>query len=917
MRKFLLCVCLLLFTVSCQTMESGRIRKSSVTPEEVADSLRKIRQWEEYMNLFGDSDVSVRTVLGLTEGYLDARDLLFKKDLEEYEVDMELYGKGMLKKKPERPVYDYNELIRRFTAFRDRYQYGRGADAIRYVLGYALYEQGRRDSAVEVFEDLVKNYPASEYMGEVSFRLGEFYFETNQVEEARQAYARILNDPMSNFYENALYKLGWVYYKLGDLRQSLDMFIAVADRRWDGSLKADGLMDESVNCIIMTMGRFKEMEKVAGYLEPMRAREYTPLVLDRFGSSLVEQTRYDDAIFIYRFITSRFPDIPTAPFVYDSLADLYERTGNEKEALELKLEMARLFNPATRWYAEHYPGRSEKVDGLVSGALVDASKEFHIRGKKPGGNASLDSAIEGYGMFMEHFPGSKELNEITLLRAEALFDAGRYAEAAGQYEKAAAKYPAGPQRDEIIYSAFLSRELQFNGSSEDREEPVLAADRLLSAYEDEVMKNPRLRSVVFRLSGMYGQTGDYGRARTSLAPLLSGKDSGEANRAMAELYVKEGNLAEAEKIYAVLARGPGAQAYGERLAVLRYMMAESMLKDGDRESAAAMFGKAYSTAEDSATGLAALVKLGSIHISRKDAAGIEDVARGLLKKYPATDPTLSFLVESGKALEETFPLKSAWLYASAASVARNSGDRKRLTLASAALYGEFREHGKAAAALEAYLASQDVPPADSVAASYWLGRALVEAGEEKKGLEILSRLASRMDAGGDIPPLRAAVFLLERKQRAYMDMALTQPFEEMFDKKIRALDSLVKEYTGVARSNAQEILPEVFYQMGSLMENFRDSITRSERPDGLSEEQLAEYSFLIEEKAYPYDEQAVKVYEKCVKLARKATIYDKWTRNCYDRLAYLRPAIYRRPFEDVAMEPVVIAPEPVPLKWKP
>ena len=85
-------VCLLLFVMfisSCKTIEGKKVEKSTSvlkdTFSEVELLKERIKEWEEYVNLIGYKDLSLDTTLRLTEGYLEAKDILFKKEMEEYE----------------------------------------------------------------------------------------------------------------------------------------------------------------------------------------------------------------------------------------------------------------------------------------------------------------------------------------------------------------------------------------------------------------------------------------------------------------------------------------------------------------------------------------------------------------------------------------------------------------------------------------------------------------------------------------------------------------------------------------------------------------------------------------------------------------------------------------------------------------
>ncbi|MEK7773102.1 MAG: tetratricopeptide repeat protein, partial [Deltaproteobacteria bacterium] len=645
---------------------------------------KKVGEWEGYMNLIGDGDVSISTVLRLTDEYFRARDVLFKGEMDEYERRLSMYTSGQLKTEPKRPAQDHKRLIAHFKTLSEKYRYDEWADAIRYAMGIALYEQGDMNSAVKVFEDLLKNHPESDYATEISFRLGEFYFETGQYGDAMEKYRRILEKPRSAFYEKALYKLGWIHIKLDSFDQAVDMFMAVVDRRWDGKPTEGGQTEEPISCIVLSLDNFKNTEKAIAYIESKGARGYAPFIFARLGERLTDETRHGEAILTYRYFIEHFPDDPLCPFVHEKLAGLLDSTGDEEGSLKTRWAIVHMYNPLTAWHKKNYPNGSDKLDRLLSTTLVSVARKYHSIGKSgidPGG---LDKAIEGYSLFLSSFPNAPDVKEMNLLLADALFDSKRYADAAVEYEHAAKLYKQGPEFQDLVYDAFLSYEMVFQ--TEKGVETAMAADKLLEAYRDAVLKNPKLTLAQMRLSGMYAETGDYERARGVLLPLLDGRESADAGKMVAELYVRENNFKAAEEVYSRLADRFKKPESIERLAQVRYMLAESDLKEGRLKEAAEKFNEAFSTRQGSAIGEASLIKLGYIEMRRKDYGGLDSTIERLSKAYPGSSLTNGFIVEAGRRLEDLKPAMAAGYFEKASINAGNAGDARALAIAAVTLY---------------------------------------------------------------------------------------------------------------------------------------------------------------------------------------------------------------------------------------
>ncbi|MFQ5901944.1 MAG: hypothetical protein ACE5IH_10355, partial [Thermodesulfobacteriota bacterium] len=272
------------------------------------------------------------------------------------------------------------------------------------------------------------------------------------------------------------------------------------------------------------------------------------------------------------------------------------------------------------------------------------------------------------------------------------------------------------------------------------------------------------------------------------------------------------------------------------------------------------------------------------------------------------------LVEAGQGLEKTDSLKAAKFYEDASAISKDAEDISKLILASAMLYERNGKSDKAHDLFKRYLLSDAIPIENEAEARYRLGRIQFEAGSKAEGVEILTPLMEWKGKIDDQLIAKASLLVLQERQERYLKIKLIPPFEETLQKKTMLLEALLKEYADVARYRILELQPEVFYQMGVILENFRDSIINSERPKDLTQEEIEEYNFLLEEKAYPYDEEAVKAYEKSVQAGWKHhTIF---VNRSLERLADLRPALYKREFEKKWMKPIFIYPEVVALEDK-
>src|SRR5438034_6717647 len=101
----------------------------------------------------------------------------------------------------------YNQLLTEYPSYKD-------SDQVLYQMARAYDELGRTEEAIATMERLIRANPHSAHLDEVQFRRGEYFFTRRRFRDAESAYSGIFKlGHSSEFYELALYKLGWTFYK--------------------------------------------------------------------------------------------------------------------------------------------------------------------------------------------------------------------------------------------------------------------------------------------------------------------------------------------------------------------------------------------------------------------------------------------------------------------------------------------------------------------------------------------------------------------------------------------------------------------------------------------------------------------------------------------------------------------------------
>ena len=88
------------------------------------------------------------------------------------------------------------------------------------------------------------------------------------------------------------------------------------------------------------------------------------------------------------------------------------------------------------------------------------------------------------------------------------------------------------------------------------------------------------------------------------------------------------------------------------------------------------------------------------------------------------------------------------------------------------------------------------------------------------------------------------------------------------------------------------------FEIANLYRSLSSAILDSDRPKNLDELELAQYEILLEEQAFPFEEQAISLHEINVQKAW-AGLYDQWVKRSYSELAELMPARFNKAEQEV------------------
>tara|TARA_R110001592_G_scaffold362635_1_gene677503 strand:+ start:78671 stop:79453 length:783 start_codon:yes stop_codon:yes gene_type:complete len=119
-------------------------------------------------------------------------------------------------------------------------------ESTHYDNAYAQLKAGKVTEAVSQFKAHISKYPNGKYVANAHYWLGEIYVLQNNLELARQSFTTVVeNFPAHRKAPDSIFKLGQVYFMLGNKVKSKALLEKAAGGNDNASRLARGFLDEN------------------------------------------------------------------------------------------------------------------------------------------------------------------------------------------------------------------------------------------------------------------------------------------------------------------------------------------------------------------------------------------------------------------------------------------------------------------------------------------------------------------------------------------------------------------------------------------------------------------------------------------------------------------------------------------------
>jgi tetratricopeptide (TPR) repeat protein len=840
------------------------------------------------------------------------------------------------------------EAIKLYTSLLKSYPDYPRNDQVLYQLARAYETTGQPEKALTTLDDILRRYPRTPSMDEVQFRRGELLFSSKQYRPAQDAYGFVVSKgDKSSFLTQSLYKHGWSLFKQGLNDDSLPSFAGVLDRtmltKQDHKLipveklpRANReLADDTLRVMAVT---FSYDEDSVGAIDKFLAGHnnpaYAPIIYSRLGDLYVEKERFQDAAAVYRAFATREPNSEFSPGLSMQAIEAYRKGGFTELVLEGKREYVALYNYGTTFWQGRNRADYPSIAKELKINLKDVATYFHAEAQKTKKADQFLEAARWYRTYLESFPDDPESFGTNYLLSETLYSAGDFQGASAEFTKTAYNYPRNARSDDAAYAALGSytKYEEKLGPAEKAEAHKAAVDAGVK-FGTSFPEHPDSSGVLTRAAEDIFATQDLQRAiEVSNLVLAHQPPADQPKRRIAYTIIGQSNFdllqfPEAEKGF-IAARAllpPNDKMVAdltERIASAVYRQAEAKQKAGDNLGAVDDFLRIAQVAGTSKIAAQAEYDAGASLINLKEYPRAIQVLERFRTSNPKSEYTADVTRKLAVAYTETGQAGSAAVEFEriASNPAESKDIQREANLQAADLYGKAGNTAKAVTMLERFVVTYPTPVSDSIEARQKLADLASTAGNAERvsywQREIVN--ADRNAGQGRTDrtqylAAKATLALASPARDAYRDIALVLPLKTSLAKKKKAMQAALDAYKGAADYRVAEVTTLATYEIAEIYRKLGQDIMKSERPKKIAGDQLDEYNSLLEEQAFPFEEQAISTHEINTKRTKEG-IYDDGTKKSFAALAELKPGRYgKTELMSASVDaPVPVAPPPPP-----
>jgi TolA-binding protein len=798
-------------------------------------------------------------------------------------------------------------------------------DVVMYQLARAYEAKAQPEKALTVLDRLVTTYPRSQWFVESQFRRGEILFSMGRYRDAENAYTAVTTPGAdTGFFEQGLYKLGWSLFKQSRGDESVSAFLRMLDRVLvqDGRLRERDslsrpereLTDDALRAIAITYSDLDGPESLDAALAQRGDPPYAHQLYEALGNLYIEKERYQDAALAFEAFAKRRPDDRFAPSLQMRTIEAYSKGGFASLVIEGKQAFVERYAFGSAFWRERTVNDAPEVAAQLKSNQKDLAEYYYALAQKGKKTEDYTSAARWYRAMLDSFPQDAEAPATRYTLGEVLFESGRFAEAAKEYETTAYDYPPHAKSAAAGYAALVAYQkhepsLQGEPKAQWHKQGIESALMFATSFPEHV-ESARVQTKadedLFALND-FDRVIEVSTLILERNPPVERKLQRTATTLLAHSLFDRGRFADAESAYVRVqgflpANDPDRASIEERIAASIYKQAEAKRNAGDAAGAVDDFLRVATLAPNSKARSNAEYDAASILLQNKQWERAAQVLETFRRNYPnhelvpeATRSLAVAYLELGRGMQAAAELERV------AARAEESAEVRRAALWQAAeLYEKAASPTNAGRLYASYVKQYPSPLDPAMDARQKLADMAKAQNDVKTRSQWLDEIIRADKSAGTARTdrskylaARATIETADVPAAMFKSIKLAAPLNKSLKSKRAAMEKTLAIYGQALDYGVAEVTTQATFGMAELYRQLGADLMASERPKDLDADAREQYDVLLEEQAFPFEEKAIELHETNAKRTGDG-VYDTWVQRSFDVLAKLVPARYAK-----------------------
>ncbi len=804
------------------------------------------------------------------------------------------------------------------TSLKD-YPKAKGNDKILYQLAKTYDHKGDNENSQKTLLKLVNKYPKSAYYIESQFRLAEIYFSKRNFIKAEDTYTDIIGSRKNNvFYEKALFKRGWARFKQEYYLEAVDDYLEAVDyhnfdNHNDLSQSQLEQFNEYFRAIGLSFSYLGGAEPLNEYFKSNPSFRYIYYSYSHVSDIYLKQQRYSDAVNTLKFFIANNKNSKNIPLSHLQIIKIWKQSGFAKKATEEIELVYKKYNPATPYWLTKKADRKTftKVNISLKDNILVASSYFHKLYIEKHKKNDFSEADKWYKRYLKHYKSYARKDHIYYQYANLLEKNKQYKPALKNYELAAYDGDIILNKKAAYATILLSDKIYNHTKPGNNRNTILNKHiKYATLYTQLYSSSKKAPKIILHAAEMAFKTRQFNKAIELAESIPSNSKSNSRIKAeiiKAHSYFNSAQYGNAEAAYfsalsSKRLNSKTRQKLNDKLALSIYKQAEISVNEGKIIEAVDSFVRISDIVPHSS--IAATGLYDAIALTMKNNLWMLSIKniKYFQKKYPNNKYSKDVTKKLSIAyLKSNQGIKAAQEFEKISSFEKNKEFKTAALWQAAELYESKNDLSSAIRSFEKYTAKYKKPFPQYLEAMNKLTDLYTKTNKPKKALQWYKKIIKadkktikkyKTDRTRYITSY-ASLNLAKNEHQRFTKQKLTIPLKLTLRKKKYAMQKAVKYYGQASKYGVAQTATESTYEIANIYKAFSKDLLSSQRPKGLSDDELEQYVILLEDKAFPFEDKAIEFYEANMAHIRDG-VYNKWVKKSLNELKQLFPTRYKR-----------------------